>query len=307
MYEELKEYTTFRLGGVCREVASATSIANAQAMVEKWTTEGRAWRVMGGGSNLLVADEGLPEISVLRWCMEAAPSSETVRKEPAGILTVAAGMKLDALVAYACERGWGGLEMFSGIPGTVGGGICGNAGAFGQAIGDRVVSVEVWSPEHGTHQRSGEELNFGYRTSRLQKENQVVLGARIRVENRMTTDLQKCREDILRLRAEKHPDVRRMGTAGSFFKNLPPETPGAQRRAAGALLEQVGAKTMREGGAHVYEKHANIVVADADATAQDVRRLAQRLQEAVAERFGVQLESEVRFWPEPAKSGGLNV
>ena len=290
MKEWLTDFTTFRLGGPCRELVTAADGVVAAKVIREWNSAGLAWRVMGGGSNLLVADAGIPE-AVLRIFSELPDCCLEGES-----ISVAAGTALDAVSQFAAETGKGGLGFAAGIPGTVGGGICGNAGAFGSQLGDVVERVEVLTRAGEARVLRREELSFGYRCSSLQQTGDVVVRAWFRVEagDRFRTRAE--REEILGMRREKHPDWRVLPTAGSFFKNLPPEEAGGHRRAAGKFLEEAGAKAMREGGAYVFEKHANIVIAGPGATAKDVAALTRRMALAVREKYGFPLEAEVRFW-----------
>ncbi|HAL92284.1 MAG TPA: UDP-N-acetylenolpyruvoylglucosamine reductase [Verrucomicrobia bacterium] len=251
---------------------------------------GRAVAGDGRGANLLVADAGIPE-AVLR----ISSNLPDCRRED-GTIGVSAGTALDELSRFAADEGLAGLGFASGIPGTVGGGICGNAGAFGSALGDVLDRVEVLTRAGEKKSISRAELDFGYRGSSLPQTGDVVVRAWFRATAGDRAKLVAEREEILAKRREKHPDWRVLPTAGSFFKNLPPETAGGHRRAAGKYLEQAGAKAMREGGAYVFEKHANIVIAGPGATARDVARLTARMAVTVREKFGFELEPEVRFW-----------
>ena len=290
MKEWLTDYTTFRLGGPCRELVTVAEAKKAAEVLGGWNARGVAWRAMGGGSNLLVADGGIPE-AVLR-VHSAVPDCRI----EGGAIGVSAATELDALARFAVEAGLTGLGFAAGIPGPVGGGICGNAGAFGASLGDALERVEVLTRagENITIQRTA--LEFGYRCSSLQQTGELVMRAWFRTKVGDRAALKAEREEILAMRREKHPDWRVLPTAGSFFKNLPPETEGGHRRAAGKYLEQAGAKAMREGGAQVYEKHANIVIAGPGTKARDVAVLAGRMAAAVKEQFGYALEPEVRYW-----------
>ncbi|MGD9613279.1 MAG: UDP-N-acetylmuramate dehydrogenase [Kiritimatiellia bacterium] len=286
----LSNFTTFRLGGPCRELATVADAAAAAEVVCAWNAARRPWRIMGGGSNLLVADAGIPE-NVLRFATDQAD----VRLDGGG-LCVSAAAPLDALAEFAAEEGWAGLGFAAGIPGTVGGGLCGNAGAFGRQLGDVLDRVEILTRAGDLQRLARAALAFGYRASALPASGAVVVRAWFRTAPGDRAALRAERAEILALRRDKHPDWRTVPTAGSFFKNLPPAQPGEPRRAAGKYLEQAGAKTMRAGGACVFEKHANIVVAGPGATARDVATLAGRMAAAVRARFGFDLEPEVRFW-----------
>ena len=291
MEHRLSNYTTFRLGGPCRELVAVADAAAAADVLRAWNAAGRKWRVMGGGSNLLVADAGIPE-SVLRFAADAPDCGWA----DDGTLVASAASPLDAVAEFAAANGRAGLGFAAGIPGTVGGGICGNAGAFGRQLGDVLERVEILTRagERRTLLRS--DLAFAYRASSLPPMGVVVVRAWFRVAAGDRAELLAERAEILALRRERHPDWRAEPTAGSFFKNLSPARPGESRRAAGEVLDRVGAKDMRAGGAYVFAKHANIVVAGPGATARDVATLAERMAEAVRERYGFVLEPEVRFW-----------
>ncbi|MGD9781435.1 MAG: UDP-N-acetylmuramate dehydrogenase [Kiritimatiellia bacterium] len=290
MKEWLTDFTTFRLGGPCRELAAAADAQAAEEIIRGWNAAGVPWRAMGGGSNLLVADEGIPE-AVLRVFSEWPDC-----RLDDGRICASAGTALDALSRFAAEEGRAGLGFASGIPGTVGGGVCGNAGAFGSALGDALDRVEVLTRAGEPKILPRESLEFGYRSSSLQPTGDVVVRAWFRTTAGDRAQLRTEREEILAARREKHPDWRTLPTAGSFFKNLPSGAAGGRRRAAGIFLDRAGAKAMREGGAYVFEKHANIVIAGPGAKARDVAKLTTRMAEAVREKFGFDLEPEVRFW-----------
>ena len=290
MDDRLSHFTTFRLGGPCRELATVADVAAAAEVIRAWNAAGLPWRIMGGGSNLLVADAGIPEC-VLRISADR-PAIHLAGKT----LCVSAATPLDALAEFAADQGLAGLGFAAGIPGTVGGGICGNAGAFGRQLGDVLARVEVLTRLGERQMLDRAALGFGYRFSALPSSGAVVLKAWFQLAPGDRAALRTEREEILALRRAKHPDWRTVPTAGSFFKNLPPAQPGEPRRAAGKFLDDVGAKALRVGGACVFAKHANIVVAGPGATARDVASLAERMAAAVRARFGFDLEPEVRFW-----------
>jgi len=290
MKECLNQFTTFRLGGPCRQLVTASDATRVSEILRDWNASGIPWRVMGGGSNLLVADEGIPEavLQVVTDNAEFIPVGGTV--------CVGAGFSLDRCSKLAADEGLAGLGFASGIPGTVGGGVCGNAGAFGAALGDVLQGLEWVSPEGEIHLLPREALEFGYRSSSVQETGGVITRVWFRLEQGDPKQLQSAREDILAVRKDKHPDWKGVPTAGSFFKNLPPAVEGGHRQAAGTFLEEAGANTMREGGARVFEKHANIVIADEGATARDVAVLTARMASAVRDQFSIELVPEVRFW-----------
>jgi len=305
--------TTFGVGGGCDEWRDATTAAEVAEAVRDWAARGIPWRVLGGGSNVLVSDAG-----VRGGVLHVGGGDGDIEILRDGGMACSAGARLDAAVARAVEGAVPGAERWaelSGIPGTVGGAVCGNAGAFGVQMSDFVERVEVVGADGAVEVLPAAALEYGYRTSALQSGGLVVTKAWLRGTDGGPVDAGAAmarREEILALRRTKHPAIGPglPGTAGSFFRNLPATEPGGRRRAAGALLEAVGAKDMRVGGAYVFERHANILMAAPGATAADVRALADRLQAAVEARFGVRLAWEVRLWEAPdgasGRSGGAD-
>lgn len=289
----LSAYTTFRLGGPCAEFCTASSPEEIQQVIRTWNARGMPWRVMGGGSNLLVADAGIPE-AVLRILQEPGNISLT-----AGEIAIPAALPLDAVAHAAASQGLDGLGFAHGIPGTLGGAVAGNAGAFGQQIGDLTTRVGIITAQGEQAELSREELSFDYRQSILATMPCAIHTVWLRLTAADADALLAKRAEILAERKRKHPDWHTQRTAGSFFKNLPPTHSGGRRQAAGCLLDEVGAKNARHGGAYVFPAHANILMAEEQATAADVAALARTLQRHVAERFGIQLVPEVRFWGFP--------
>jgi len=250
---------------------------------------GESYLLMGGGSNLLVSDAGFDGV-VLRYASER-PSIRRSAHE----VTVAGSTALDALARDTVEQGLDGLMCCTGIPGTVGGAIVGNAGAWGRQVADRLVGVELMGGDGKTRIAAPGELGFAYRRSRLQEGGHIVVAARFALEPKPSEALREERVDILRERAERHPDLRVQPCNGSFFRNIEPTSAAGQRQAAGWFLERAGAKGMRVGGAKVFERHANIIVREPGCTAQDVYDLAQRMRAAVKAKFNIDLVREVRL------------
>jgi UDP-N-acetylmuramate dehydrogenase len=284
----LSEFTTFRLGGRCPCVITCVTPHQLEIAVRDLASAGLSYVLIGGGSNLLVSDEGLPS-AVIRYCCE----SVLIREEDTA-LDVTASMLLDDLARITAEKGLDGLATCSGIPGTVGGAIAGNAGAFGKQIGDVVELAVLLDAKGNKTTVPGRELEFAYRASRIQKTGEIVVAARLKLRRGDARALQHQREEILEKRRQKHPDWKVLPTAGSFFKNIEPTSKAEKRQAAGYFLEQVGAKAMKVGGARVFEKHANIIIADPGATAQDVLALSRQMAAAVKEKFSLELVPEVR-------------
>ena len=283
----LARYTTFQLGGPAPCVITCESPDALQQTVHALTTRELNYLLIGQGSNLLVSDQGVP-VPVIRYVSEI-PCIEREQND----LLVAACTLIDEVALTAAEEGLAGLNFSSGIPGTLGGAIVGNAGAFGKQIGDVLHSVQVLSPAGETYEVLAKDLGFSYRHSRLKNSREIVVSARLRLTPGERKRLLNERADILDLRRTKHPDYKEIPTAGSFFRNIEPTSAAQRRQAAGWFLEQAGVKSLRCGGAGIFEKHANIIVKTGDSTAQDVYDLAQQMADAVRNKFGLELKREV--------------
>jgi len=287
---KLRDYTTFKLGGACPALIDCP---NAQSLAETaGLLYGRSigFLVVGQGSNLLVADAGIDSV-VLRYCAEDAPdiAFDGCRVHVSG------NTLLDDLARLTMQHGLGDLSFCSGIPGTVGGAIAGNAGAFGRQIGDVVESVRILDGNGRTHEVPGSELGFEYRSSMLKQTGGIVLCAMLRLRPENIQTMEKERERIMELRRSRHPDWRTSPCAGSVFRNIEPTSAAGRRQAAGWFLEEAGAKGFRVGGAHLFEKHANIIIAELNATARDVFDLMEEMIAAVRKKFGFKLEREIKL------------
>ncbi|VGO12866.1 UDP-N-acetylenolpyruvoylglucosamine reductase [Pontiella desulfatans] len=286
----LGDYTTFRLGGTCPalvECPSPECLASAAGLL---AAEIIPFIVIGQGSNLLVSDEGLDSV-VLRYCSETNPSVEFMGCR----VRVSGNTLLDDLARLAIGRGLGDISYCSGIPGTIGGAIAGNAGAFGQQIGDVVESVRLMEPTGEVREVEAEKLQFEYRSSMLKQTGAIILDAVLKLKPADLETMQNERERIMELRRSKHPDWKSMPCAGSVFRNVEPTSAAERRQAAGWFLEEAGAKDFRVGGAHLFEKHANIIIADPEATASDVFNLTEKMIAAVREKFGFELVREIKL------------
>ena len=279
---------TFRLGGPCRRLYDCATPDDVAEAARDLRAAGDPFVLIGGGSNLLFSDHGYRG-DVIRFATAADP------RPTDGGLRVAAGCDLDDLVAATVESGLDGLVACSGIPGTVGGAVVGNAGAWGKQIGDVLAAAELLGPGGTRRWARAEELGFAYRDSRLKRSGDIVLTVEFRLPPGDRSILRARRDEILALRRDKHPDPATEPCIGSVFRNIEPSSAAGRRRAAGWFLEQAGAKALRVGGARIYEKHANIIVAGPGCTAQDVHDLSLRMRAAVRERFGMELRREVRF------------
>jgi UDP-N-acetylmuramate dehydrogenase len=286
----LRDLTTLRVGGPAALVCPVRTPAEARRFQESAAAAGIPAWILGAGSNVLADDGGFPGL-VLR----IATSRCEVRGDT---VTAGCGLDFDGLIVRTLEARLTGLEFASGIPGTLGGALVGNAGCYGHEIGEFLVEALVLTPAGRLERVGPESFGFRYRATDLRESGHVLLEATLRLGRGDLDAAAREREEHLADRRAKHPVD--LACAGSWFRNLPALTPGGRRRAAGALLEQAGAKAMREGDAAVFERHANIVVNHGAATSGQVGRLVARMQAAVREKFGVELVEEVRRMPGPA-------
>ena len=283
--EPLAAYTTFRIGGAADFFVEIHDPQELEAALAWASKKGIPYLLLGGGSNVLIDDAGIRGL-VIRNVMTGI---ELVSEQQVCALS---GTPLEDLVVATIEHGLEGLVFCSGIPGSVGGAVCGNAGAFGKAVGELLLSARVLCPTGDIITASRDYFQFAYRESRLKSGGGVLIDARFRLRPGVSQELRQESEDVLALRREKHPGPE-IWTAGSFFKNV--KAANGEAVAAGHLLDQVGAKQLSVGDAAVYEKHANILVNRGAASSADVLCLAELLSERVKARFGVQLEREVRY------------
>lgn len=279
--EPMASHTTFRIGGpACRMVLPATA---EEAVLLLRLSEERGWPVLllGGGSNLLVADEGVDCLVISTASLQQIAVNET-----SGIVTAGAGVRLARLAVAAADVGLGGIVFAHGIPGTVGGAVFMNAGAYGGEMAQVVESVTAWLPKKGLCTLRREELGFGYRRSRFSGGEGVILSAVFRLERGCTSEaLRQAMEELIQRRRASQP--LELPSAGSTFKR-------PEGYYAGTLIDQCGLKGLTVGGAAVSEKHAGFIVNRGGATCADVSALIAEIQRRVLEKTGVRLETEVR-------------
>lgn len=279
--EPLAGHTTWGCGGPAELLIVPADVSDLVRALDFCQARGLPWRVMGNGSNLLVADAGLPGVVFkLRGTLEALE----IRGER---VCAGAGLMLPVLVQAAARQGLAGLETLAGIPGTVGGALAMNAGAFGRSLGECVLAATFWEAGRGVRTLGGEELGFAYRDSLLRHGRRVALEAELALARDDPQSIEARMRDYLTRRRQSQPQGVR--SAGSVFRN-PEAAP------AGALIERAGLKGERCGGAEVSPRHANFIVNRGGATACDIRALIALVQERVRRDSGVELVCEVDIW-----------
>lgn len=278
----LAPLTSFKIGGPADFFFEARNPAELIKAISLSQAAGIDRFVLGGGYNVLISDRGFRGLVIKNRCSGFVAEGEEVG--------VQSGSSLHEVVERTAELGLSGLEFLAGIPGTVGGAVCGNAGAFGKSIGECLDKAVVFNPEGGLKTVNRDYFGFEYRSSKLKRSGEVLISASFHLEERSPQEVKKKAEEIRALRRQKHPEDE--ASVGCFFKNIRKRD---QTIPAGKLLEEVGAKEMRVGKAAVFGKHANIIINTGGGKASEVRQLAEMMKQRVKERFGYLLEPEVVF------------
>lgn len=277
----LAKYTTFHIGGPAECLIAARNSEEVQMVLRFCKEHQVALHVLGNGSNLLVDDEGIDGIVLYigRRMQEITVNGTEIVAD--------AGARM-ALVARAAEdASLTGLEFAFGIPGTIGGGVIMNAGAYGGEMSQVVTKVEAFDEEGNRLVLEGDDLCFGYRKSTLKTHGYIVSKVYLNCKPGRKEDITALMEDLGRQRREKQP--LEYPSAGSTFKR-------PVGYFAGQLIEQSGLKGTSVGGAQVSEKHAGFIINKKTATSRDVRTLIGLVKTTVFEKFGVELEPEYVIW-----------
>lgn len=278
--ESMKNHTTFRIGGPADLFAAPTTREGAAGVVRICREQNIPFYVIGNGSNLLVSDEGYRGLILQLYRNFSGISVEGEE------ITAQSGAMLSVIAKRALDNGLTGFEFASGIPGTIGGAVVMNAGAYGGEMKDVLTEVTVLTKENEIITVGAEELDLGYRHSVVPGNGWIVLEAKMK--------LQKGDEDAIRARMEELKEQRvtkqplKYPSAGSTFKR-------PTGYFAGKLIMDAGLRGFSVGGAQVSEKHCGFVINKGDATAEDVRELMRQVSAKVKEQFGVELEPEVKM------------
>ena len=278
-HEPMARHTTFRIGGPVRLMALPRSEGEVLACLREAERARVRLVVLGNGSNLLAADGEIPCFAVLLTGLDAL--ERTGERE----IWAGAGVSLARLASFAAQEGLAGLEFAHGIPGTLGGGVLMNAGAYGGEMVQVVKEVAAAGRNGGVETVPAEQCGFSYRRSAFSDGERVILGARFHLEPDDPAAIRGRMDDLARRRKEKQP--LEYPSAGSMFKR-------PQGHFAAALIDQCGLKGLTVGGAQVSEKHAGFVINRGGATCADVLALVDQVKERVLQQTGVELEMEVR-------------
>ena len=278
--EPMRNHTTWRIGGPADLLVQPESVEELQEAIQMAEQSDTPYYVIGGGSNLLVADEGIAGTVI------QLGGSLTGLQITDKYIIAEAGVPLPVLARKVAEYGLSGLEFAAGIPGSVGGAVVMNAGAYGGEMKDVVRSVDVLTTDGRIQKYTNEEMQFGYRRSRIAAEGSVVLEAVLELEKSDSDQIQAKMDELKAQRIAKQP--LEYGSAGSTFKR-------PEGYFAGKLIQDAGLRGFRIGDAQVSEKHCGFVINRGNATASEIAELIREIQKRVLENSGVHLETEVKF------------
>ena len=280
--EPMAKHTSFRIGGPAEVMAfprnreELAQLLNTSSLLDCKTA------ILGAGTNVLAPDEGISGLVIcLKDCMGGMEQVDDTT------IRIGAGITMSRAAVFAAGLNLSGLEFAHGIPGTVGGGVYMNAGAYGGEICQVCECVDVMYPDGSIRTLTNAEMEFSYRHSRLEREGGIVLSAVFRLTPKPEAEVRETMRQLMSKRSASQPLD--LPSAGSAFKR----PVGGY---AAALIDQTGLKGYAIGGAAVSEKHAGFVVNLGGATAADVRKLLQSVSDQVFDRTGIRLEPEVRIW-----------
>lgn len=276
----MKKYTTFKIGGPADILVKPKTEGELSSILKICAKEQLPYYIIGNGSNLLVSDDGYRGIIIQLYRQFEDISVES------NIICAKSGALLSKIATIALKEQLTGLEFAHGIPGTLGGGVMMNAGAYGGELKDVIVSCKVMTKEGDILVLSNEELNLGYRTSIVEKKGYVVLEATLKLEKGKEEDILNKMKDYSNRRKEKQPLDK--PSAGSTFKR-------PEGHFAGKLIMDSELRGFQVGGARVSDKHCGFVVNEEEATAKDVINLIKEVQKTVKNKYEVMLEPEVKM------------
>lgn len=278
-YEPMSKHTSFKIGGNADVYIKVNNLSKLSTILKECQASDVDYMILGNGSNLLVSDDGIRGV-VIR--LDGDFRKITLLDDTT--IFCGAGATLAYLCKFALNCGLSGLEFAWGIPGTVGGAVFMNAGAYDGEMKDVVHSVSHISPSGEIGRTEKENMNFGYRTSVYRSNNMIITGVTLKLKKGNPDEIRAKMDDYMSRRSTKQP--LEYPSAGSVFKR-------PEGNFAGALIEQCGLKGKTCGGAQVSEKHAGFIINKSNATSKDVRDLIGEIQKTVSEKTGYSLECEL--------------
>ena len=290
--EPMNKHTSFKVGGPARYFVKAESLDDLKKALDLAREKGIPFFILGNGTNLLVSDKGFDGVIIT-----LAGDFSSIDDLGNGAFKVGAAIPLGRFARSVLKQGFAGIHKLAGIPGTLGGAIYMNAGAYGQEIGTSCTQVTVLDSDGNIREFAASECGFGYRQSIFQKNNAIILSATFLLPTaaslgKTTADLEAELAECMAKRKASQP--LNMPNAGSTFKRLSvgaADTPA--QIAPGYYIEQAGLKGNRIGDAEVSTVHANFIVNAGGATASDIKQLSEFVQQKVTEKFGIKLHREI--------------
>ena len=279
--EPMNKHTSFKIGGTADTYIKVDTLSKLSAILKECKESDIKYTLLGNGSNVLVSDDGIRGVVI-----RLAGDFRQITLVDETTIFCGAGATLAYLCKFALNCGLTGLEFAWGIPGSVGGAVFMNAGAYDGEMKNVVHSVSHISPDGKIGRLEKDELEFGYRTSAYRKNDMILTGVTLKLEKGNVDDIRNKMDDFMNRRTSKQP--LEFPSAGSVFKR-------PEGNFAGALIQQCGLKGKSVGGAQVSEKHAGFIINKSNATANDVKNLVKEIQITVAEQTGYNLECELIF------------
>ncbi len=276
----LSNFTTWRIGGPAEWIAQPKNIEEIKYLIDWINKKKIPCNILGAGSNLLVNDKGVKGLSICMRNLKGIRIDKNI-----GIIEALSGEMLPTLARKAAANGLHGLEWAVGIPGTIGGAVVMNAGAQKHCISDYLESITTLSLTGEYKIIKGKNLNFGYRYSLLQNEKSIVISARLKLASGHPEKIRQITSENLNHRLKTQPYTAQ--TCGSVFRNPEPLK-------AAKLIEGVGLKGFRLGGAEISNLHSNFIINANKASSCDVRELIKYIQKTVFNSYGILLETEVK-------------
>ena len=290
--ELMSKHTSFKVGGSARYYVKAETIQDLQNALKLAREKSLPSFILGNGTNLLVSDKGFDGVVIT-----LAGEFSAIEDLGNGAFMVGAATPLGRFARSVLKQGYAGIHKLAGIPGTLGGAIYMNAGAYGQEIGTCCTKVTALDSDGNIHKFSNDDCAFGYRQSIFQKNKAIILSATFQLpvasaEGKTVANLEAELAECMAKRKASQP--LNMPNAGSTFKRLDKGSADMpQQIAPGYYIEQAGLKGYRIGGAEVSTVHANFIVNAGGATANDIKQLSEYVQQKVAEKFGIELHREI--------------
>ena len=285
--ELMKAHTSFRVGGPAEFYAEPSTTEEIHALIDTAKALGIPFFLMGNGSNIVISDEGIDGLVIRLGEKFSSIRSEDEPEDPDSVLVFAtAGTLLTRLSSFAAKNSLTGLEFASGIPGSLGGAVFMNAGAYDHDMSEVIEKVTFITSDGKTGEAERGELDLSYRSSRFMKEGGIVCEVVLKLKKGDAEEINSQIRTYTEKRTKSQP--LQYPSAGSMFKR-------PEGYYTGALIEQAGLKGFSIGGAQVSEKHAGFVINTGDATAKDIDDLVSHIQKTIQEKNGVMLQREVRF------------